>query len=66
MIDTTTQRRFDEMVTLCRLYEMTPEQRELANILIRNCRNDLLRWPGLAADIIEDTRRAIEGMRVEA
>lgn len=66
MIDITTQRRFDEMITLCRLYDMTPEQRRKANEHIRTARNDLLRWPGLAEDIIEDCRRAIEGVRVEA
>ena len=66
MLDTAIQRRLDAMITSCRLYELPPEQRQLASILIRNCRADITRWPGMADDIIQDCRMAIEGLREEA
>ncbi len=65
MNNLTVQRKLDEMIQSVRLYELDYDNLRLANILIRNCREDMIRWPGLTDDIIEDSRRAIEGLRVE-
>lgn len=66
MLTPTIQRKLDAMVQSCSIHELPPERLQLANILIRDCLDDLTHWPGLAVDIIEDTRRAIEWLRMYA
>ena len=65
MLTPTIQRKLDAMVQSCRIYELPPEQLELANIHIQDCIGDLLWNPGLADEIIQSCRETIEGLRVE-
>jgi len=62
-LDIIIQYHLANAIRAARLDTMTAEQRMLADILIRNCRDDLLRWPSLADDIISDLKAALEGVR---
>jgi len=62
-LDIIIQYHLANAVSAACLDTMTAEQRMLADILIRNCRDDLLRWPSLAEDIISDLASALEGLK---
>jgi hypothetical protein len=58
-----TQRKLNDAILAAGIVDLDRERRELADILIRNCRDDLLRWPSLADDIISDLATALEGLK---
>jgi len=59
----TIQRRLEDAVRAADIGKLDGNNQMLADILIRNCRDDLLRWPSLAEDIISDLASALEGLK---
>ena len=66
MMSPAVRQKFDAMIRACNFPSLPPEKLPEANELIADCRDDLLRNQWAADDIIEDCRKAIEGLRVEA
>ena len=58
-----TQRKLNDAILAAGIDDLDRERRMLADILIRNCRDDLLRWPSSADDIISDLSSALEGLK---
>jgi len=62
-VSLTIQRRLEDAVRAADIGKLDGNNRMLADILIRNCRDDLLRWPSSADDIISDLSSALEGLK---